>query len=545
MSTYIEHHNVWKGSSIRTFTVMAKDTSRIWDREVPFRSNDGYLDAVYQQAWAPEMFLWKRHWITVYVDESGLTLQVWSLKRSILDELIQEARNFYQSRTVPPPIVLNDLSASLVTAWFEGGDFSYTWILEYLQSQESIMVENSQFCISTRQVDAGWSGLAKKNANQIHSLPLRNGSIHRFRWRDYWVQANLLASGPQITILIHTSNKSAIFEFIEAARANYAEASMTRVNVHLTNFGNWGRTVTKNRRSYATLILPDGVKESLLSDVKEFLDNEDWYSFAGVPHRRGYLLYGEPGTGKSTTVHALAGELGMEIYFVSLASPGINNHSLGELFHSTPPHSILLIEDIDCAFPKTVLDNTQLDDQGQPTEVLKPRSNVTLAGLLNILDSVASQEGRVLIATTNHIEQLDPALIRPGRIDMQIKYSLSTSEQLKDVFHRFYPASSGDADTVDIPKIIFKATSDITASDVDRLAEEFAAAIPQSKYSIAQIQGYLLGYKHDPVGAVEHIAAWAADVEARETELKHLRQRDLENSFAALASGYSDGGSNY
>ncbi|KAF7303960.1 Mitochondrial chaperone BCS1 [Mycena indigotica] len=564
ISTYIEHHNVWRGSRFRTFTVVAKDTTRITDREVPFRSHDGYLDAVYTQAWDPELFFWRRRWITVYVDDNGLTLQVWSLKRGVLDELIQEARNFYQSRTVPPPIVLNDTSGSLVTAWFEGGDFSYTWILEYLQAQDGIMSENAQFCISTRQPDAGWSRRARNStpstANQIHALPMRAGSAHRFRWRNYWVQANLIAGGPQITILIHTSDKSVIFEFIEAARAHYAAASMSRVNVHLTNFGNWGRVVTKSRRAYSTLILPEGIKENLLADVREFLDNEECTScywddhvrqsvlphpsfqlepprtyLIQHPHRRGYLLYGEPGTGKSTTVHALAGELGMEIYFISLASPGIDNHTLGELFHSTPPHSILLIEDIDCAFPSRILDSTQLDEHGQPTEVLKPRSLVTLSGLLNILDSVASQEGRVLITTTNHIEQLDPALIRPGRIDMQIKYNLATAEQLQDVFHRFYP--SADKTGPDLPKMAFRPGPGI---DVDALAEAFAQAIPQGKYSLAQIQGFLLGFKQDPAGAVRDVGTWAADVTAREAELKALRQREAENAPPVLrGSRYS------
>ncbi|KAJ7859362.1 hypothetical protein B0H14DRAFT_2351166 [Mycena olivaceomarginata] len=126
----------------------------------------------------------------------------------------------------------------------------------------------------------------------------------------------------QITIRFHSCDKSVLLDFIEGARLKYNEAAISRVNVHLTDgYANWGRVVPKSRRSFSTLILPDGIKETLVADIQEFTDNEQWYAFAGVPHRRGYLLYGDPGTGKSTTVHALAGELGMEIYFVSLASP--------------------------------------------------------------------------------------------------------------------------------------------------------------------------------------------------------------------------------
>ena len=86
--------------------------------------------------------------------------------------------------------------------------------------------------------------------------------------------------------------------------------------------GIWKNKITKNRRSLNSVILPEGVKEALVKDARDFLDSEEWYTWAGVPHRRGYLLYGHPGTGKSTTIHALAGELGLEIYYIQLSSQG-------------------------------------------------------------------------------------------------------------------------------------------------------------------------------------------------------------------------------
>ncbi|KAJ7155033.1 P-loop containing nucleoside triphosphate hydrolase protein [Mycena filopes] len=430
------------------------------------------------------------------------------------------------------------MAQHLVAGLFNSGDFSHTWIYEYLQAQDLMTAEN-QFVISTQESDAGWSRQGKK---QIHTLPYQSApglSVHRFRWRSYWVQADIYGStrSSQITILIHSCDTSVLLDFIEDARLHYAQASISRVNVHLTDgYASWGRVVTKSRRSFSTLILQDGIKETLVSDVKEFLDNKEWYAFAGVPHRRGYLLFGDPGTGKSTTVHALAGELGMEIYFVSLASPGMNDHSLGELFHSTPPHSILLIEDLDVAFPPRGQDapeaQTKADEEGRPVEPRRrPRSRVTLAGLLNILDSVASQEGYVLIATTNHIHQLDPALIRPGRIDVQIKYGLAVPEQLENVFHRFYPAENA---TNPAHPWSAKGTG-ATTEEIHDMAREFAAAIPESKYSIAQLQGYLLGFKNDPKGAVQGITAWVADREREAKEPKPPQQWESEDD-----EGYND-----
>ncbi|KAJ7743574.1 hypothetical protein B0H16DRAFT_1322628, partial [Mycena metata] len=107
-------------------------------------------------------------------------------------------------------------------------------------------------------------------------------------------------------------------QFIEAAHVHYTNASISHVTVHLTdNYGSWAHAVTKNQCAFSTLILPGGIKELILADAWEFLASEEWYTFAGVPHRRG-----EPGTGKSSTIHALAGEHGLEIYFISLAAPG-------------------------------------------------------------------------------------------------------------------------------------------------------------------------------------------------------------------------------
>ena len=177
----------------------------------------------------------------------------------------------------------------------------------------------------------------------------------------------------------------------------------------------------------------------MIDDATEFLDSEEWYQWAGVPHRRGlsifyspinhysfdisgYLLYGEPGTGKSSTIHALASELNLEIYYIQLASQGyayisffyplsyqssrMDDHNLAQLIAQTPSRCILLLEDIDCAFPSR--DNDDEDDEpeldafGQPiNQYSDNQTTVTLSGLLNVLDSVTSEEGRITFATVS------------------------------------------------------------------------------------------------------------------------------------------------
>ncbi|KAJ7148085.1 P-loop containing nucleoside triphosphate hydrolase protein [Mycena crocata] len=567
VTTYLQHHGVWSQSA--ELIVMAQDTSKIKDRDVPFRSDDGYLDAVYDPTWwTPELFHWnERHWITVCMDKTGLIIEVWGWNRTVLDAFILAARDFYQNRTVPHPIVSGSLKfsptstqfgqsasarppmitgshgyiqsgshqdydfsepqpvvpgswGSLVSGIFQPGDFSYTWIYEFVQYQDYVTA-NNQVYMSTRQSDSHWGREENTNKQYIYAIP---SNTLRFRWNSYWVQADLpttQSNGAGISplvVIIHSCDISVLMQFVEASHAHYKEASISRVNVHLAEYNRWGRVIAKTRRSFSTLILPDGEKENLLFDVQEFLDNENWLS-----------PFGEPGTGKSTTVHALAGELGMEIYFVSLASPGINDHTLGELFHTTPPHSILLIEDIDCAFQSRTDDSNNLtfnafniDAGGYP--VVGPGTAVTLSGLLNILDSVASQEGRILFATTNHIERLDPALIRPGRIDVKIKYSLATKEQLENVFDWFYPLDNMPASREALGlSTSTEPWADVDMSETQNLARQFAAAIPESKFSIAQLQGYVLGWKNNPMGAVQGIAAWVEDQDAQVRDIYELQ----------------------
>lgn len=143
------------------------------------------------------------------------------------------------------------------------------------------------------------------------------------------------------------------------------------------------------------------------------MSSEEWFANRGIPFRRGYLLYGIPGTGKSTTVHALASELNLPIYILML-SLNLDDSSLADMMRYLPSHCVLLLEDLDVAFKSRV-------DNGN--ERKENESSVTLSGLLNAIDGLAAPEGRLLFATTNHVEKLDPALIRPVSVFKSVEIS--------------------------------------------------------------------------------------------------------------------------
>ncbi|KAG9230192.1 mitochondrial chaperone BCS1 [Amylocarpus encephaloides] len=184
----------------------------------------------------------------------------------------------------------------------------------------------------------------------------------------------------------------------------------------------------RNKRPLASVILDKGIKEPIVNDAKEFLASQKWYVDRGIPYRRGYLLYGPPGSGKSSFIQALAGELDFGIATINLSARGITDDLLAKLLTEAPRRSIILLEDADAAFV-----NRQVKGgdgySGQ---------TVTFSGLLNALDGVTAGEERISFLTTNHIERLDPALIRPGRVDMTVRIGEASKHQAAEMWTRFY-----------------------------------------------------------------------------------------------------------
>ncbi|KLO17576.1 P-loop containing nucleoside triphosphate hydrolase protein [Schizopora paradoxa] len=342
---------------------------------------------------------------------------------------------------------------------------------------------------------------------------------------------------------LHNSKRSILHDLVMAAREEYLKSTTSKVTVHIADrYGSWVKAVTKNRRALNTLILPEGIKEKLISDAREFLASEEWYTWAGVPHRRGYLLYGEPGTGKSSTIHALASELGLEIYYVQLSSQGMDDHCLGRLIADTPSRCILLLEDIDCAFATRDEDEDEepeVDMFGNPvpSPYTPMRTDVTLSGLLNVLDSVTSEEGRITFATTNHIEKLDPALIRAGRMDVKIEYKLATRSQISKTFLRFFEHRFVPVNGTNVPSIIVvKDDDDSSSSDdetlppptdeeIQALAESFGERIPEGTFALAQVQGYLLTKKLDARKAVADAEGWVTEQLEEKKRIQELKDK--------------------
>lgn len=253
--------------------------------------------------------------------------------------------------------------------------------------------------------------------------------------------------------------------------------------VQMTSDGRWERPKVTSRRSIESIHLEE--KMSILEDAKCYFSEEHRNSRKekSIPLRRGYLFHGPPGTGKSTMCHVLASELNVPMYVLKVNCRYMDDSALQQRMNDIPDRSIVLIEDIDAAFKKRT---------GGPDS-----NHVTFSGLLNSLDGIGAAEGRLLCFTTNHIERLDPALIRESRIDKKIAFTNATQDQARDLFLRMFMPTETPAD-----------------EEVQRQADTFASLIPPSQFSLSALQCHLLQYEGDYAGAVEGTAAWVEKKEA-------------------------------
>jgi chaperone BCS1 len=304
----------------------------------------------------------------------------------------------------------------------------------------------------------------------------------------------------------------------------------------------WVRCMARPPRPLSTVVLDEAQKQAFIEDIKEYLHprTRRWYSNRGIPYRRGYLLHGPPGTGKTSLCFAASGLLGLTLYLLSLNSKSLDEDSLMSLFSELPRRCIVLLEDVDSA---GITQKRAEDDSASAVLVEKDKSStdekesenkgVSLSGLLNVIDGVAASEGRILIMTTNHAEKLDPALLRPGRVDMTIAFGYADRDAMRELFSAIYSMLEGDMRAKSIGKASGQEKHEATVPQRKRqrlsreriaeLAAEFASRIPEGEFTAAEIQGHLLNYKNEPEAAINAVEEWVKSVRAKRKEKEQFK----------------------
>ncbi|XP_038892960.1 AAA-ATPase At3g50940-like [Benincasa hispida] len=205
---------------------------------------------------------------------------------------------------------------------------------------------------------------------------------------------------------------------LDRAKAIEEENRVVKLYALMGGYAIGDSIVLQNSCSFENLAMDLKKKKELMDDLDRFMRRRDFYKRIGKAWKRGYLLYGPPGTGKSSLVAAMADYLKFNIYDLELTSVQTNS-ALRTMLLSTADRSIFVIEDIDCS--AELHDRTNGGRDGGD-------SQLTLSGVLNVIDGLWSSCGdaRIIVFTTNHKEKLDPALLRPGRMDMHVHMTYLT-----------------------------------------------------------------------------------------------------------------------
>jgi len=273
---------------------------------------------------------------------------------------------------------------------------------------------------------------------------------------------NVVGMRDAFILYFFSRKQSVIREFLREAELIAHEEKINKLTIFSADFyQNWSVLAHREKRPLESVILDKGVKEAIFRDINDFLDAEQWYSKMSIPFHRGYLFHGPPGSGKSSLAIALASELNLDMYLLNLNN--LNDARLTSLLSTLPSHSIVLLEDVDSAFSNR--------------EAL---SHVTFSGFLNALDGIYAKDGIIVFMSTNHIERLDAALLRPGRVDCKVFLGHSSQYQQEQAFLRFFPEKYAEA-------------------------SKFVYGLREKEVSMAAIQEYLLLRRLNLQGALNEL----------------------------------------
>lgn len=272
-------------------------------------------------------------------------------------------------------------------------------------------------------------------------------------------------AGYHETMVLRSFGRSTrlIRALLEEAR-ELSQRESKAVEVFALRYGDWRTLASVFPRPLHTVFLAAGLVDRVLQDLESFLQSREWYTDRGIPWRRAHLYEGPPGTGKSSLAAALAGQLRLNLYICSISDRTMTDETLLNSVQEMRDSSVLLIEDVDC-----VVSGRSVTGDG----------GVTFAGLLNALDGVVSKPGLITIMTTNHVDRLDPALVRRGRVDAQYHLGYADQVQAEALCRHFYQHQDLD-------------------SGVATGLGQAGAGRP-----MAVIQGVLLDHKDDPERALQ------------------------------------------
>ncbi|OJD20739.1 hypothetical protein ACJ73_07927 [Blastomyces percursus] len=380
--------------------------------------------------------------------------------------------------------------------------------LHFWVSQQQF-AKNASNTIATTEARGDWfdddnNGNGIRNDKELLYTPTGTTTFC-YKWHLLWLKrvpyatktsTPMLLDAEYIVITAFWSSK-VLKRLLENARQLYIDYERRHTIVYRATkrYGSfqWLQYTSTPHRYLSSVILGEEEKQNLLADVKQYLDQAtpSWYHDRGIPYRRGYLLYGPPGTGKTSLVLVIAGELRLGIYLLNLNTNSLTEEGLTDLFRTLPR-----------------------------------RWRLSLSTLLNTIDGAGAPEGHLLFMTTNHRQKLDPALIRPGRVDKEVAFRMADKAAAKELFLKIYTtpndsstskttvseqvSTNGALNNSSTPKTttLEQVSTNHANKGIATLAEAFTELFPAGEFTVAEIQGYFLSHKNNASASVKGIQKW-------------------------------------
>lgn len=359
--------------------------------------------------------------------------------------------------------------SDMTTMMIHSSSETYHIVMAYMAQHDTI----------TNYTVGGFKKNKKTGTTEVElKLPLGESYVV---YQDHFIYANLAAIGKPVgtsfqveqsyeLTLASQQGKQHLMDFIMAAKKAFEYKKTDEILCKIMKNGCWSYLSRLPKRNIDTIILDDDLKQSVIQDVQDFLSNEDLYNQYGIPYKRNYLFTGSPGTGKTSFIFSLASHFNLNVGILNMGHQ-VDDYVFMKAINDMDDNMILILEDIDALFVERKVNDSN-------------KSMVSFSGILNVMDGIARKHRLITFMTTNYPDRLDEALVRPGRIDHWVKFTMATKDQTRKMYQRFIIKNN-------------------RSNENTQIFEEFYQHIKGLKLSTAALQQFFFTYRNESI--IKHV----------------------------------------